>query len=339
MTGAPRTSLTPPALLEVENLTIRFPSATPVRNVGFTVREGETVALVGESGSGKSLIASSLLRLLPAGARLDEGSIRFAGQDLTRLRQAEMAALRGRQIAMIFQEPSTALDPVMTIGHQIAEVLQWHEGLSARAARARTIELLDLVRIPDPVNRFGEYPHQLSGGMRQRVMIAMAVACRPRLLIADEPTTALDVTVQAQVLSLLDQLRRDLSMGVLLITHDLGVVGQWADRVVVLYAGRKLEELPAEKLTRQSLHPYSRGLVAASPRVGRTGPGGMLAEIPGQIAGANRLFGCPFAPRCAQAQPVCGEAMPPLLPRGPGHAVACPFTPALEGIDAAAVRY
>ncbi len=329
--------MTRPPLLVVDGLSVAFPTATPVRDVGFTVGEGETVALVGESGSGKSLVASSLLRLLPAGGRIVGGAVRFEGTDVTRSTEAELTHLRGRRIAMVFQEPATALDPVMTIGRQVAEVIEWHEGASRRAARARAIELLDLVRLPDPSRRVDSYPHELSGGQRQRVMIAMAIACRPKLVVADEPTTALDVTIQAQVLELLDRLRRELSMGVLLISHDLGVVGQWADRVVVLYAGRKLEELPAERLFDGARHPYTRGLLAASPRPSARGADGLLTEIPGQIDGANRRPGCPFAPRCALARPSCDDRMPDLVAVGPGHAVACPHAPSGGIADAVAV--
>jgi peptide/nickel transport system ATP-binding protein len=329
--------MTRPPLLVVDGLSVAFPTATPVRDVGFTVGEGETVALVGESGSGKSLVASSLLRLLPAGGRIVGGVVRFEGTDVTRSTEAELTHLRGRRIATVFQEPATALDPVMTIGRQVAEVIEWHEGASRRAARARAIELLDLVRLPDPSRRVDSYPHELSGGQRQRVMIAMAIACRPRLVVADEPTTALDVTIQAQVLELLDRLRRELSMGVLLISHDLGVVGQWADRVVVLYAGRKLEELPAERLFDGARHPYTRGLLAASPRPSALGADGLLTEIPGQIDGANRRPGCPFAPRCALARPSCDDRMPDLVAVGPGHAVACPHAPSGGIADAVAV--
>ncbi|MBV5265423.1 ABC transporter ATP-binding protein [Pinisolibacter aquiterrae] len=324
-------------LLLVDGLSVAFPTATPVRDVGFTVGEGETVALVGESGSGKSLVASSLLRLLPAGGRIVGGAVRFEGTDVTRSTEAELTHLRGRRIAMVFQEPATALDPVMTIGRQVAEVIEWHEGASRRAARARAIELLDLVRLPDPSRRVDSYPHELSGGQRQRVMIAMAIACRPKLVVADEPTTALDVTIQAQVLELLDRLRRELSMGVLLISHDLGVVGQWADRVVVLYAGRKLEELPAERLFDGARHPYTRGLLAASPRPSALGADGLLTEIPGQIDGADRLPGCPFSPRCALARPSCDDRMPDLVAVGPEHTVACPVAPRGGIADAVAV--
>lgn len=320
-------------LLDVRGLTVRFPQLEPVRGLSFSVRAGETVAIVGESGSGKSLTALALMRLLPRGARIASGQIRFAGQDLLQLSERAMRGLRGREIGMVFQEPMTSLNPVRTVGWQIAEVLRQHEGLSARAARARAIELLDVVRIPDPQRRVDDYPHHLSGGMRQRVMIAIAIACRPRLLIADEPTTALDVTIQAQVLDLLDRLRRELSMGVLLITHDLGIVAQWADRVLVMYAGREVEQALPGPLFERPLHPYTRGLLAASPRLAlerhyRDGP---LAEIPGSITSALGQAGCAFAPRCPLVRTECHRAVPALRDVGAQRRVACP----LAGIAAA----
>ncbi|MET3898956.1 peptide/nickel transport system ATP-binding protein [Devosia sp. UYZn731] len=254
-------------LLEVEDLTIRFGTAEPVRHLSFSLDRGETLAVVGESGSGKSLSALALMRLLPRNARIPNGAIRFEGTNLLELKDRQMRAVRGRDIAMIFQEPMTSLNPVATIGAQIVEVLRLHEKLSRKAARQRAIELLDLVKIPDPAQRIDDYPHQLSGGQRQRVMIAMAVACKPKLLIADEPTTALDATIQAQILELLDELRRKLSMGLLLITHDLGLVSRWSDRVVVMYHGDKLEELATGDLYAADRHPYTSGLTQASIRL------------------------------------------------------------------------
>jgi peptide/nickel transport system ATP-binding protein len=315
-----------PPLLSVRDLSVAFPSATPVSNLSFDVAEGETVAIVGESGCGKSLTALSLMGLLPARARIATGSIRFAGRDLAGLPEEELRKIRGAQVGMIFQEPMTSLNPVMTIGAQIAEVVRLHQGVSRKAARARAIELLDLVRIPDPHRRIDDYPHRLSGGMRQRVMIAIAVACSPKLLIADEPTTALDVTIQAQVLDLIDRLRRDLSMGVLLITHDLGIVAQWADRVVVMYAGRKVEEALPDVLFAEPLHPYTLGLLNASPRLDDNYhySDGPLREIPGTIGSAASQQGCSFAPRCPYVVPKCTEAVPLLLTPGPGRLVACP---------------
>ncbi|MDI4657567.1 ABC transporter ATP-binding protein [Xanthobacter autotrophicus] len=323
------------ALLDVRDLSIAFPRATPVHGLSLTVAAGETVALVGESGSGKSLTALALMRLLPDTARIASGEVLFRGRgggvsDLARLDDAALRQVRGRDIAMVFQEPMTSLNPVLSVGRQIAEVVRFHEGLSWRAARARAVELLDLVRIPEPRRRVEDYPHELSGGMRQRVMIAIAVACAPRLLIADEPTTALDVTIQAQVLDLLDALRRDFSMGLLLITHDLGVVAEWADRVAVMYAGRKVEEAPFETLFGTPLHPYTRGLLAASPRLdaGQHYSVGALAEIRGSIASAAGERGCAFAPRCAVARTLCRDALPELDAVAPGHLVACPVTTA-----------
>jgi len=254
-------------LLEVENLTVRFGASDPVRRLSFSVDSGETVAVVGESGSGKSLTALALMRLLPRNATVPSGRINFEGRDLLKLSERDIRKVRGRDIAMIFQEPMTSLNPVATIGSQIAEVLHLHERLSRKAARARAIALLELVKIPEADKRVDDFPHQLSGGQRQRVMIAMAVACKPKLLVADEPTTALDATIQAQILELLDELRTKLSMGLLLITHDLGVVSRWSDRVVVMYHGDKLEELPTEELHSPDRHPYTRGLAQASIRL------------------------------------------------------------------------
>lgn len=261
-------------LLEMRGLNVHFRGSQgrfqAVKNLDLSIRQGETVALVGESGCGKSTTALAIMQLLAPGASL-EGEIDFGGRNLAALSQREMRKVRGREISMIFQEPMTSLNPVHTIGAQIMEVLRLHEGLSRQAARARTIELLDLVSIPEPQRRLEDYPHNLSGGQRQRVMIAMAIACRPRLLIADEPTTALDVTIQAQVLALLDRLRRELSMGMLLITHDLGVVAQWADRVAVMYDGEKVEEGLADTVFQAPAHPYTRGLIGASLHGGTTG--------------------------------------------------------------------
>jgi len=325
-------------LLQVENLTIGFPRAEPVRDLSFEVSAGETLAIVGESGSGKSLTALALMQLLPRAARVTSGRIVFDDRDLLGLNAREMRQLRGRDIAMIFQEPMTSLNPVMSIGRQIGEVLKVHEKLSGRAARERAIELLKLVRIPAAEKRVDDYPHQLSGGMRQRVMIAMAVACRPKLLIADEPTTALDVTIQAQVLDLLDTLRRELQMAVVLITHDLGVVAQWADKVVVMYAGRKVEQALPGDLFNDPLHPYTRGLLSASPRLKNDFHylSGRLTEIPGSIVSAAGEAGCPFKPRCRQARAACGHQVPPLVAQTPDRLVACPFTSSLKAVPDAA---
>ncbi|MGC4061093.1 MAG: ABC transporter ATP-binding protein [Aquabacterium sp.] len=297
-----------------------------MRGVGFEIHEGETLALVGESGSGKSLTALSIIRPAARGRphRGGQHPLRGARDDAAPPREAR--ALRGGSIGMIFQEPMTSLNPVMTIGAQIIEALRQHQPLSRKDARARAMDLLDLVRISDPHRRVDDYPHQLSGGMRQRVMIAIAVACSPRLLIADEPTTALDVTIQAQVLDLLDRLRRDLSMAVLLITHDLGVVAQWADRVAVMYAGRKVEQADPEALFAHPLHPYTRGLLNASPRLDDSYhySDGPLYEIPGSITSSVGERGCAFAPRCPHARAGCREAVPGLQTLDHGRQVACP---------------
>jgi len=250
-------------ILEVDRLAVRFGAQHAVNNLSFTVHENEMLALVGESGCGKSTTALAIMQLLPSGATL-EGRIDFEGRDLVGLSKPTMRSIRGNAISMIFQEPMTCLNPVMTVGNQIVEVLRRHEPLSADAAWKRATELLDLVRLPEPAKRAHDYPHSLSGGQRQRVMIAMAVACRPRLLIADEPTTALDVTIQAQILQLLDSLRRDLSMAVLLITHDLGVVGQYANRVAVMYSGEAVEDGATQRIFTQPRHPYTKGLLGAS---------------------------------------------------------------------------
>jgi peptide/nickel transport system ATP-binding protein len=315
-------------ILDVRGLSIGLGKLNPVHDLSFSVLRGQTVALVGESGSGKSLTALALMQLLPNVARIAGGTATFLGRDLFSLTESQMRTVRGRDIGMIFQEPMTSLNPVLTVGRQISEVLQLHRGLGRRMARARAVELLDLVRIPEPHRRVDEYPHQLSGGMRQRVMIAMAVACSPKLLIADEPTTALDVTIQAQILELIDSLCREMSMSVILITHDLGIVGQWADRVVVMYAGRKVEEADPELLFRIPLHPYTRGLLGASPRIASdlSYREGALSEIPGSISSAMDATGCRFAPRCGYALASCLTGQPPLLEPAPGHGVACPVT-------------
>lgn len=316
-----------PPLLSVRNLNISFGSSPAVRGLDFTLNAGETLALVGESGCGKSATALSLMRLLPPGGRITDGEIMFQGRDLRELRERDLTSLRGGDIAMVFQEPMTSLNPVLSIGRQITEAIRRREPISLRAARARAVELLDLVRIADPARRIRDYPHNLSGGQRQRVMIAMAVACRPKLLIADEPTTALDVTIQAQVLELLHRLRRDLSMGLLLITHDLGVVADWADRVVVMYAGRVCEQGSAETLFRSPLHPYTRGLIACSPSVAASVHfrDGTLPEIAGNVMSAAGMSGCLFAPRCASATASCWSDRPDARAvSGQHHLVACP---------------
>ena len=321
------------SLLAVEDLTIAFPGQLAVRTASFAIDRGETLALVGESGCGKSVTALSVMRLLPPNARVAAGRILFDGDDLLAMTPAAMREIRGKQISLIQQEPMTSLNPVLSIGSQVAEVIRRHESISRGAARRRVVELLDLVSIPDAHRRIDDYPHNLSGGMRQRVMIAMAVACGPKLLIADEPTTALDVTTQAQVLDLLDDLRRKLSMAVLLITHDLGVVAQWADRIAVMYAGRIVEKASIGPFFAKPMHPYSRGLLGARVE-GDTDEHystSRLSEIPGSVGSAAGEAGCSFAPRCPLAEAACRLSPPDLLALEGGRAVACPVTLAREG--------
>jgi peptide/nickel transport system ATP-binding protein len=273
--------------------------------------------------------------------KIESGKIELAGRDLLPLSEREMRGVRGNEISMVFQEPMTSLNPVYTVGWQIVEAIRLHQKRSRGDAWGRAVELLTLVGIPSAAENARAYPHQLSGGMRQRVMIAIAVACKPRLLIADEPTTALDVTIQAQVLDLLDRLRRELSMGLILITHDLGIVAQWADRVVVMYAGRKVEEGLPEEMFREPFHPYTQGLLAASPRLHadyhyRDGP---LIEIPGNITSAAAEPGCPFVPRCPAALGACRLRVPSYVEPYPGRLVACPVITAPENSRAATVGY
>jgi peptide/nickel transport system ATP-binding protein len=319
------------ALLSVGHLSVLFGTAgsslRAVDDVSFTIAPRETLAIVGESGCGKSVTAMSLLRLLPANASRIMGSIQFGGQELLGLREAQMRAIRGNEISMIFQEPMTSLNPVLTVGRQIAETLALHQQLSRSAALAQAAEMLDRVRIPDAQRRLSEYPHQLSGGMRQRVMIAMALACKPQLLIADEPTTALDVTMQAQILALMRELRESTGTAVLLITHDLGVVAEMAERVLVMYAGRIVEQAPVDRIFDAPAHPYTRGLLDALPRLGSSVAADVRArlnEIPGVVpALSTRITGCPFAPRCAAASTRCHSETPALHAMSPDHAVAC----------------
>ena len=313
-------------LLEVRNLkTYFFTPGGLVKAVGgidFSIEAGQTLALVGESGCGKSITALSLLRLVPEPGRVVGGEVLFAGEDLQRLPEAEMRRIRGNQVAMIFQEPMTALNPVFRIGDQIAEVLTLHKGLAPRAALAAAADLLHQVGIPEAGRRVREYPHQLSGGMRQRVMIAMALACDPRLLIADEPTTALDVTIQAQILELLDRLRRERQMATLLITHDLGVVAESADMVAIMYAGLIVEYAPVFDLFADPRHPYTRGLLACIPRLGEKRQ--RLTPIDGQVPSAGELpAGCSFLERCAAPFAPCGNQLPPMTEIRPGHLVRC----------------
>jgi peptide/nickel transport system ATP-binding protein len=315
-------------LLSVRDLTLHIPVPPhvlrAVDGVSFDLRRGETLGLVGESGSGKTLTALMLMRLLePPLAALPKGEVLLDGTDLMALDEKRMSALRGRTISMVFQEPMTSLNPVMTVGRQIAEPLVRHLGLSPREAAARAEEMLRLVHIPDPARVARAYPHLLSGGMRQRAMIAIALACRPAVLVADEPTTALDVTVQAQILELLAELQREMGSAILLITHDLAVIAETAHRVAVMYAGRIVEEAPVATLFAAPRHPYTRGLLASIPKIERV-PAPTLPEIPGMVPGAgDRPRGCAFMPRCARAVSGCAAEPPPLAETGPGHRVAC----------------
>ena len=318
-------------LLDVEELRTWFFTrdgiVRAVDGVSFRVMPGETLAIVGESGCGKSVTALSVLRLIPSPpGRIVSGAVRFAGRDLLSLGEAEMREIRGNQISMIFQEPMTSLNPVMTIGRQIGEILILHEKASRTRARERAIEMLRLVHIPEPERRIDQYPHELSGGMRQRVMIAMALACNPRLLIADEPTTALDVTIQAQILDLMRELKQKIDAAIVLITHDLGVVAEMAERVVVMYAGHKAEEASVTALFRRPLHPYTKGLLGSVPRLGLTSADAppRLIEIPGTVPSLkDPIPGCPFAARCSFATNICRQEMPPFEEKEHGHFAAC----------------
>ena len=315
----------PTPLLQLDDLSVTFTTAQgpllAVRNVNFCINEGETACLVGESGCGKSLTAKAIMRLAPANATLD-GRILLHGQDLLALPENAMHTVRGRQIGMIFQEPMTALNPVLKVGDQVAEPLRLHEGLSSAQARDAAIELLTEVGIPAPQSRYDDYPHQLSGGMRQRVMIAMALSCKPGLLLADEPTTALDATIQGQILRLLAARCRERRMAVLLITHDLGVAAQMADTVGVMYAGRLVESAPAQDLFADARHPYTQGLLHAAPSALSRGLN-RLPTIPGTVPSLQNMpSGCPFHPRCAAAIPRCKVEMPPIIAQGT-HRTAC----------------
>jgi peptide/nickel transport system ATP-binding protein len=320
------------ALLEIENLQTHFRTRDGVNRavdgVSFTVEAGETLAIVGESGCGKSVTASSVLRLIPEPPGKIKGSIRFEGVDLLKLDERAMRDIRGNQISMVFQEPMTSLNPVLTVGRQIGETLRLHQGLGREAAERRAVEMLRLVGIAEPERRAREYPHQLSGGMRQRVMIAIALACNPKLLIADEPTTALDVTIQAQILDLMSELKQRVGAAIILITHDLGVVAEIAERVLVMYAGRKVEEAPVGELFRSPRHPYTQGLLGALPKLGSSlnEKATKLVEIPGVVPSLKqRIAGCVFASRCALARDVCRHVPPALELKAPGHLAACHF--------------
>jgi oligopeptide/dipeptide ABC transporter ATP-binding protein len=330
--GDPETVTAGP-LLEIDNLQTHFFTAggtvRAVDGVSYSVAAGETLGVVGESGCGKSVTALSILRLVadPPG-RIVGGQVRFAGKNLLGLSEREMEEVRGNDISMIFQEPMTSLNPLMTVGRQISEAIALHQGLSRREATDRAIEMLRRVYIPEPERRVHAYPHQLSGGMRQRAMIAMALSCNPKLLIADEPTTALDVTIQAQILDLLRELQDTLGTAIMLITHDMGVVAENADRVVVMYAGRKVEEANADDLFEQPAHPYTKGLLGSLPNLEVAAHTGSrrprLTEIKGMVPSLAGLpQGCSFAPRCVFATEQCRAAYPPLEAHRPGHLVAC----------------
>ncbi len=315
-------------LLAVRDLTVAFPLPTGwaevVRGATFGVRRGEFVGLVGESGSGKSVTALAVLRLVPPPGEIRAGAVELDGRDLLRLDETEMRAVRGGAIGLVFQEPTTALNPVLTVGAQIIEAIRVHRPLARRAARAEALELLERVAMPDPASRLADYPPQLSGGQRQRALLAMALAARPRLLIADEPTTALDVTIQAQILDLLQRLRRELGLAVLLITHDLAVVAETCDRVIVLYAGQVVEEGPIETVFAAPAHPYTRGLLSAVPVLGRPAPRGELPTIPGQVPVPGRLpAACTFHPRCPEVMPHCRVREPGVYAAGPGRWARC----------------
>ncbi len=314
------------ALLEVKNLRTTFRTedgpVTAVNGLSYTLEPGETLGIVGESGSGKSVSALSIMRLLAKNSTVSADRMSFEGENLPDLSEAEMRKIRGHKIAMIFQDPMTSLNPVLTIGEQIAEAVRLHLGLDKRESRDRAIEMLRKVRIPAPENRLGDYPHQFSGGMRQRVMIAMALSCNPQLLIADEPTTALDVTIQAQVLELMNELQRETGAAIVLITHDLGVVAEVCKNVLVMYGGNMVEYGTAEQIFSNPRMPYTQGLLASLPRLDDS-QHRRLEPIPGQPPNLLKLPpGCAFAPRCAYRMPICAEPVP-LYDFGEGHVARC----------------
>ncbi|MDQ0482554.1 ABC transporter ATP-binding protein [Guptibacillus hwajinpoensis] len=313
-------------LLEVNDLVTSFRTAegklSAVRGVSFSVNKGETLCIVGESGCGKSITTLSVMGLLPSNGEISRGSIRFSGEELTTKNEEELRKLRGNEISMIFQEPMTALNPVFTIGYQLREPLMIHKRLSKREATQKAITLLNQVGIPDPVSKLKQFPHELSGGMRQRVMIAMALACNPSLLIADEPTTALDVTIQAQILDLIDDLKADLGMGVVMVTHDMGVVAEVADRVMVMYAGEVVEVGTVTEIFESPKHPYTRGLLASVPNIDE--PDHSMEAIPGSLPNlSEEIQGCRFHPRCPFAMDKCMEMEPPLFELSSEHQSKC----------------
>ncbi|HEY8594722.1 MAG TPA: ABC transporter ATP-binding protein [Devosiaceae bacterium] len=320
-TTPPQAAIQPP-FLEVRNLSVRFGGLTVVDGVSFTLAPGEVLGIVGESGSGKSMTALALMRLLPPGGTVTGDSLLFKGEDLLVAERRRLEEIRGGEIGMIFQEPMTALNPVLTIGDQIGETARRHLKIGRREARERSIEALRRVGIPDPEHRVDEFPHQLSGGMRQRVMIAMALVCGPKLLIADEPTTALDVTIQAQILELMQDLQEEYRMGIIMISHDLSVVSSFTDRVMIMYCGQVVEEAPASEVFDAPRHPYTEGLLASIPAVDRDVE--RLTAIEGAVPPPFDLPpGCRFAPRCTFARPACTTGAPPLAATGPGHRAAC----------------
>ncbi len=314
-------------LLDVQGLTTAFMTGrgeiTAIEEVSFSLKEGEILGIVGESGSGKSVTALTIMGLLPTPpARIAAGKVLFQGQELTKLSSREMQRIRGPGIAMIFQEPMTSLNPVFSIGDQIMETIRAHENLPAAALRKRAIDMLDKVGIPSAARRLDDYPHQMSGGQRQRVMIAIALACNPKLLIADEPTTALDVTIQAQILDLLMDLRDEFRMAIMIITHNMGVIAETADRVLVMYAGRVIEEAPVARVFDHPIHPYTRGLLECVPSI--TDDRARLIAIPGTLPDpARRPPGCRYSVRCRYAQPSCSDALPPLILEEADHWAAC----------------
>jgi peptide/nickel transport system ATP-binding protein len=312
-------------LVSVRDMSVKFVSrdatVRAVNGVSFDLAAGEVLTILGESGSGKSVSLRALMRLLPRHARI-EGDVRVAGQNVLALNDRDLEEMRGRDVAMIFQEPMTALDPVFTIGTQIAETVIRHEGVSRQAADARALELLELVQIPSAKRRLANYPHELSGGLRQRAMIAIALSCKPKLLLADEPTTALDATVQIQILLLVRRLQQDMGMGVIFVTHDLGVAGEVSDRIAVMYAGRLVEEGSVFDLMRAPLHPYPQGLMSSTVHAGMRGA--RLKAIPGAPPDLSRLPpGCAFAPRCPSADAACAAVDPPEVIAAPGRRVRC----------------
>ncbi len=315
------------ALLEVKNLRTSFPTAEglvhAVDNVSFSVRRGEALALVGESGCGKSVTAMSIMRLVASPGRITGGEIRYKGKNLAELSESDMRHVRGNDIAMVFQEPMTSLNPVFRIGAQVAEAIRIHRKVSKKEAWKQAGEMLELVAIPDPIKRLDDYPHQLSGGMRQRVMIAMALCCDPELLIADEPTTALDVTIQAQIMELLASLQQRLGLAILLITHDLGVVAEFCERVIVMYTGRVVEEAPVDQLFANPGHPYTRGLLGSLPSATKEEQK-RLPTIKGMVPPINRLpQGCKFNPRCPDVMEICLGNEPALMAAGSSQVARC----------------